>query len=87
MEGPSPLGTNVALSCGENQFLPQGLCSDATSTKTRTLSDSGYAPVQKNMSPMTACTVVGNHANVSSAFLSLHEFCESVLMQRLTSQN
>lgn len=87
MEGPSSLGTKGALSCGENQFLPQGLCTDATSTQTRTLSDSGYTLVQENISPMTACTVVGNHANIGSAFLSLHDFCESVLMQRLTSQN
>jgi Herpesviridae UL52/UL70 DNA primase len=87
MEGPSSLGVKGALLRGENQFLPQGRCSDATSTQTMTLSDSGYALIQENTSPMTACTVAGNHANVDSAFLSLHDFCESVLMQRQTSQN
>jgi Herpesviridae UL52/UL70 DNA primase len=87
MEGPSSLGAKGALSCGGNQFLPQGLCSDATSTKTRILSDSGYALVHENNNLITACTVAGNHANIGSTFLSLHDFCESVLMQRLTSQN
>lgn len=87
MEGPSSLITKGALSCGKNQFLPQWLCTDAASTEARALSDSGYALIQESASPRTACTVVGNHANVGSAFLSLHDFCESVLMQRLTSQN
>lgn len=85
MEDPRSLDTNIALPCCGNQSTPQGRRStDITSVKTGTLSDSGYAQ-QENVISMNEYTGIDNHTNLDSSVISLHEFCERILMHRLTS--
>lgn len=85
MEGPRSLDTSNLLPCCGNQSTSQGPRStDITSAKTGTISDSGYA-LQENLVVMNEYTGIDNHANLDSTVLSLHEFCERILMHRLTS--
>lgn len=85
MEDPRSLDINIALPCCSNQSTPQGQRStDITSVRTGILSDSDYAQ-QENQISMNEYTGIYNDANSDSNVFSLHEFCERILMHRLTS--